>query len=70
MSIRVVFSPMLIDLFKSFNPTEEDRRQVVQNWFVLSPVKSGHDFFNRLKHSILDFLLQYSKYRLVNKYMP
>jgi hypothetical protein len=52
---------MLTDSFKSFNPIEEDGLQIVQGQLVLYPVKSGYDFFNRLKQSILDFLFQYSK---------
>jgi hypothetical protein len=59
MSVYVVFSIMLNDLFKSFNPTEEDELQVIQGQFVPYSVNSGHNLFNRLKHSILDFLLQH-----------
>jgi hypothetical protein len=52
---------MLNDPFKSFNPIEEDGLHVFQGQLVLYPVNSGHDFFNGLKHPIVDFLLQYSK---------
>jgi hypothetical protein len=52
---------MPIDLFKSFNPIEEDGLQVVQGQLIADPVKGGHNVLNRLKHPILDFLLQQSK---------
>jgi hypothetical protein len=61
MSICVVFSLMLNDPFKSFNPIEEDGRQIVQGEPVPYPVNSGQNFFNWLKHPILDRLLQQSK---------
>jgi hypothetical protein len=56
---------MLIDSFKSFNPIEEDGLQVVQGQLVAYPVKSGHNVLNRLKHPILDFLLQHSKWQKI-----
>jgi hypothetical protein len=52
---------MLTGPFNSFNPIKEDGLQIVQGQLIPYPVKSGYNFFNRLKHPILDFLLQYSK---------
>jgi hypothetical protein len=61
MSICVMFSLISNNLFKSFNPIEKDGMQVFQGQLVPNLVNSGHNFFNRLKYSILDCLVQYPK---------
>jgi hypothetical protein len=66
-SVCVVFSSMLTHPFKSFSPIKADGLQVVQDQLVPSPVNGGHHFFNRLKHPILDFLLQNSEWPKVSR---
>jgi hypothetical protein len=49
---------MLNDIFNSLNPIEEDGLQVFEGHFTPDLVNGHQDFFSRVKHPILNFLLQ------------
>jgi hypothetical protein len=59
--INVVFSPMLNDPLKTFNPIEEDGLQVFQCQALLYGFYSGDNLFHCLKRPVFHLVLQHSK---------
>jgi hypothetical protein len=65
MSVYVVFTFMLNNIFNSLDPIEENGLQVFEGQFTPDVGKSSQAFFGRVKHPILSFLLQLSEYSKV-----